>query len=165
MESQDNQQETFTSLKLFVVLNRAARSVNDRIAEDIRSHGLNPTEFAVMELLYNKGDQPVQVIGKKVLIASSSITYVVDKLQNRGYVERSACPNDRRVIYTKLTGRGRDLMKRIFPEHAEMIQQLFSHLTMDEKKMLAEQLKSIGKYAQSFKIEYDRKSEHHRDLS
>ncbi|SMP45705.1 MarR family winged helix-turn-helix transcriptional regulator [Anoxynatronum buryatiense] len=160
METQDIQDETLTSLKLFVVLNRAARSVNDRIAEDIRSHGLNPTEFAVLELLYHKGDQPVQVIGKKVLIASSSITYVVDKLQERGYVERSACPNDRRVIYTKLTGMGRDLMEKIFPEHAAMIQQLFSHLTVDEKAMLAEQLKSIGRHAQGFKMDSARKPAH-----
>ena len=54
------------SLKLFIVLSRAHRSINDIVNKHIAEHGLNPTEFAVLELLYHKGDQPIQIIGKKV---------------------------------------------------------------------------------------------------
>ncbi len=71
------------SLKLFVILSRAVQSITKRIEEDIKSYGLNPTEFAVLELLYSKGDQPIQKIGDKILLASSSITYVVDKLEKK----------------------------------------------------------------------------------
>ncbi len=71
------------SLKLFTVLTRALQSVKARAEADIKMHGFNPTEFAVLELLYSKGDQAVQKIGAKVLIASSSITYVVDKLEKK----------------------------------------------------------------------------------
>lgn len=42
------------SLKLFVILSRAVQSITKRIEEDIKSYGLNPTEFAVLELLYSK---------------------------------------------------------------------------------------------------------------
>ncbi|RKJ59666.1 MarR family transcriptional regulator, partial [Butyricicoccus sp. 1XD8-22] len=73
-------------LKAFTVLLRASQSVQEASKRDHSKHGLNPTEFAVLELLYHKGDQPIQVIGKKILIASSSITYVVDKLEEKGFV-------------------------------------------------------------------------------
>lgn len=78
-----NKQDEDLSLKLFVVLTRAIQSVKKKVEEDIKGMGLNPTEFAVLELVYNKGDQPIQKIGEKVLIASSSITYVVDKLEKK----------------------------------------------------------------------------------
>lgn len=71
------------SLKLFIVLSRAYRSINDHMNKHIHHHGLNPTEFAVLELLYHKGDQPLQQIGDKILLASGSITYVVDKLEQK----------------------------------------------------------------------------------
>lgn len=71
------------SLKLFVVLSKAYRAVSDQVAKDIRSHGLNTTDFAVMELLYHQGEQPLQKIGDKILLASGSITYVVDKLEKK----------------------------------------------------------------------------------
>src|SRR5699024_4028425 len=91
------------SLKLFVVLNRAFESINKRVEQDIKSLGLNTTEFAVLELIYNKGDQPIQKIGEKVLIASSSITYVVDKLEKKRFLERKPCPKDRRITYATIT--------------------------------------------------------------
>ena len=53
------------SLKLFVTLSRAAQAITKRIEEDIKSYGLNPTEFAVLELLYSKGDQPIQKLEGK----------------------------------------------------------------------------------------------------
>src|SRR5690625_7746045 len=91
------QEDQQLSLKLFVVLSRALESVEKQVIKDIKSHNMNLTEFAVMEFLYNKGEQPIQVIGKKVLLASSSITYVVDKLEQKGYLERIARSEERRV--------------------------------------------------------------------
>src|SRR5690625_6058658 len=90
--------DTELSLKLFVVLTRTLQSIQKQTVEDIRRYGVNQTEFAVLELLYNKGEQPIQKIGEKVLLASSSITYVVDKLEKKEYLKRKACPKDRREI-------------------------------------------------------------------
>lgn len=70
-------------LKAFTVLNRATIAVQEVAKKDVQESDLNLTEFAVLELLYHKGNQPIQMIGKKVLIASSSITYVIDKLEKR----------------------------------------------------------------------------------
>lgn len=60
-----NQHEEELSLKLFIVLARTLDSIKKRVEEDIKCLGLNPTEFAVLELIYNKGDQPIQkLVGK-----------------------------------------------------------------------------------------------------
>lgn len=136
------------SLKLFVVLTRALQSVKKRVVEDIRTYGLNPTEFAVLELLYSKGDHPIQKIGDKVLIASSSITYVVDKLENKNLVERKACPKDRRTTFAAITAEGKKLMDDIFPNHKRSIQEIFGGLTAKEKEEMIMQLKKLGFYAQ-----------------
>lgn len=71
------------SLKLFVILSRELQSITKRIEKDIKIYGLNPTEFAMLKLLYSKSDQPIQKLGDKTLLASSSITYVVDRLEKK----------------------------------------------------------------------------------
>ncbi|MNI13832.1 HTH-type transcriptional regulator MhqR [compost metagenome] len=150
MESQDNKQyEEDLSLKLFIVLTRALQSIKKRVEEDIKSYGLNTTEFTVLELLYNKGDQPIQKIGDKVLIASSSITYVVDKLVNKNLITRRPCADDRRITYASITPEGIEFMNGIFPSHRERIQEICGGLDADEKKALIEQLKKLGYFAQS----------------
>lgn len=105
------------SLKLYVVLHHAFNAFQTEAFKDMRTHGLNPTAFAVLELLYSKGPQQVQHIGEKVLISSSSITYVVNNLEKEDYVKKEQYEADRRVSYVSLTGRGQALMDKIFPEH------------------------------------------------
>ncbi|MCA1056648.1 MarR family transcriptional regulator [Rossellomorea aquimaris] len=137
-------QDTKQSLKLFIVLSRAFKALNEEINKNIQENGLNPTEFAVLELLYHKGDQPLQQIGGKILLASGSITYVVDKLEKKGYLKRVACPNDRRVTYAQITGEGRSLIDGIFPDHEARIHELMSSLSAQEKSESIELLKKLG---------------------
>lgn len=148
MNNQDNNKlEEELSLKLFIVLTRAFESIKKRVEEDIKCLGLNPTEFAVLELIYSKGDQPIQKIGEKVLIASSSITYVVDKLEKKELLKRKPCPKDRRVTYASITSAGTDLMNDVFPKHKLAIKEIFAGLDANEKKVMIQQLKKLGYYA------------------
>lgn len=136
------------SLKLFVVMNKSLGSVKKRVQQEIKTLGLNPTEFAVLELLYNKGNHTIQKIGEKVLIASSSITYVVDKLEGKGYVKREPCPKDRRITYAVITDEGRQLMGDIFPKHRKDLSNIYSGLTEQEKETAIELLKKLGYHAE-----------------
>ena len=135
------------SLKLFIVLSRAHRAFNDVVNKHISTFKLNPTEFAVLELLYHKGDQPLQQIGGKILLASGSITYVVDKLEQKGLLVRKACPKDRRVTHAQITDKGKQLIEEIFPPHEERINEIVSVLTDEEKSMVTELLKKVGYHA------------------
>ncbi|MFC4617749.1 MarR family winged helix-turn-helix transcriptional regulator [Camelliibacillus cellulosilyticus] len=132
------------SLKLWIVLSRAYRTIAARIEADIRGYGLNPTEFAVLELLYHKGEQPIQRLGDRVLLASGSMTYVVDKLESKGLLRRKPCPNDRRVTYAVITDNGRAVMADIFPHHREAIAEVLSGITDSEKTVLIDLLKKLG---------------------
>lgn len=137
------------SLKLFIVLTRALDAVKKSIEKDIRSYGLNPTEFAVLELIYNKGEQPIQRIGEKVLIASSSITYVVDKLEKKNLLLRTPSPEDRRIIYASITDEGRKMMDEIFPVHSRQIQKILGGLDESEKEDVIMKLRKLGLFAKS----------------
>lgn len=142
--NETNRDEIELSLKLFIVLSRAHRKINDSANKSIAEFNLNPTEFAVLELLYHKGNQPLQHIGEKILIASGSITYVVDKLEKKGLVVRNPCSADRRVIYAEITDSGNTLMNEIFPIHEQFLHEQMSDLSNEEKNFLIHLLKKIG---------------------
>jgi MarR family 2-MHQ and catechol resistance regulon transcriptional repressor len=132
------------SLKLFVVLSKAYKVVMDRAVKDMKKNGLSATEFSVLELLYHKGKFPLQQIGGKILITSGGITYTVDKLEAKGYLKRVPCPKDRRVTYAEITPLGAELLDRIFPSHAEVIQSMMKGLTAEEKQTAITLLKKLG---------------------
>jgi len=135
------------SLKLFVVLSKAYKTIMDKALKDMKNYGMSSSEFAVLEVLYTKGRIPLQQIGDKILITSGSITYNIDKLEKKELLKRVPAKEDRRVIYAELTAEGRELFDRIFPQHAARIHALMSGLTEEQKRDAIECLKLLGKGA------------------
>ena len=133
-------------LNLLIGTMRTSRYLEQQVKQDVKQYGLNMTEFAVLEFLYHKGRQPIQQISEKILIASSSTTYVIDQLGKKGLVNRALCQKDKRVTYAELTEKGTTLMATVFPKHAEKIMELFSVLTESEQETLLEALKKISRY-------------------
>lgn len=140
--------EEAASLKLFVVLSKAYKNIMDRAVKDMKRHGLSPSEFTILEVLYNKGRFPLQQIGEKILITSGSVTYNIDKLEKRELLRRVPSPSDRRVIYAEITDEGRELFDRIFPEHAAEVHQIMSGLSAEETETASALLKKLGKGAE-----------------
>ncbi|WP_432359716.1 MarR family winged helix-turn-helix transcriptional regulator [Sporosarcina sp. UB5] len=135
---------TERALKLFIVLSRASKVVLEEANKLIETYKLNPTEFAVLELLYHKGRQPIQKIGQKILLSSGSMTYVVDKLEKKGLLERVFCTEDKRITYMSITAAGKELIEEIFPSHEEKISELMSALSETEQEAAIELLRKLG---------------------
>ncbi|CDQ40924.1 MULTISPECIES: MarR family winged helix-turn-helix transcriptional regulator [Virgibacillus] len=132
------------SLKLFVVLSKAYRTIMEQVEADIQSRGLNLTDFAVLELLYHKGAQPLKSIGEKILLTSGSITYVINKLENKRLLTRIPNAEDRRVTFAEITESGADLLQTIFPGHWERIEEITAGLNDAEKEIAIDLLKKLG---------------------
>jgi MarR family 2-MHQ and catechol resistance regulon transcriptional repressor len=143
-----SKQDPAISLKLFVVLSKAYKTIMDRAVKDMKQQGFSASEFTILEVLYHKRRIPLQQIGEKILVTSGSITYNIDKLEQRGLIRRVPCEEDRRVVYAEMTGAGLQLFDRIFPKHVEVVDSIMSGLSEDEKKIAIELLKKLGKSAE-----------------
>ena len=133
-----------TALKLWVVLSRAQAAVARHTEADVTRHGLTLAEFAILEALYHRGPLLLGELQRKVLVSSGGVTYLVDRLAQKGLVERQECPNDRRARYAALTAAGRALLGRIFPAHAKAVARAVSGLTRAEQAQATALLRTLG---------------------
>jgi MarR family 2-MHQ and catechol resistance regulon transcriptional repressor len=122
---------------------QTARAFQEQIRDDMAQNNLSITEFSVLEVLFHKGKQTIQQIAKSILIASSSMTYVIDKLEQKGLIKRNACPDDRRVVHVILTEDGLKLMTILMPEHEELVDNAFNSLHPNEIEDLVFLLKKV----------------------
>lgn len=126
---------------------KTAKAVQDRLRLEMTKFNLSLTEFSVLEVLYFKVKQTIQQIGNNVLISSGSMTYVIDKLEKKGLLNRIACPDDRRVIHVALTEEGIRLIGNIMPKHQDMVDYMFGCLNKDEAEQLVSLLKQVNERA------------------
>jgi MarR family transcriptional regulator, 2-MHQ and catechol-resistance regulon repressor len=136
-----------TPLKLWVVLARAFDAVERHSRASIARFALGSTEFGVLEVLYHKGELPVCEVQRRILVESSSTTYVVDKLVRRGLVGRRPSARDRRVVLLALTPAGRTLIGRIFPAHARAMRRAVAGLPLRQQADAVRLLRTLGKGA------------------
>ena len=131
-------------LKLTTVLFRSMQNVETVIKNDISSYQLNTSEFGVLELLYNRGKQPIQSIANRMLMANSSMTYVIDKLEDKKMITRTQDEVDKRITMIDLTAEGHQFFSSIFPNHVQTLSNIYQCLTPEELTVLIESLKKIG---------------------
>jgi MarR family 2-MHQ and catechol resistance regulon transcriptional repressor len=132
------------ALKLWVVLTKAHAAIAEHAQEDARAVGLTIGEFAVLEMLHHKGPTLLGEIQRRVLVSSGGITFLVDRLEKKGLVERQNCPSDRRARYAVLTPKGDALIREIFPTHARRIADVMSTLTDAEQRSVTELIRRLG---------------------
>ena len=134
-----------SGVHVFLVLWKAVSAVEAYAQNSIAELEMCGSDFAVLEALLHKGPLPINEIGKKVLLTSGSITVAVDRLESKGLVERRASGTDRRARIVHLTKDGRELITRIYADHASDMERLAAaSLSRAERETLIRLLKKIG---------------------
>jgi len=134
-----------SGVHVFLVLWKAARAVETYAENSIAESEMCGSDFAVLEALLHKGPLPINEIGKKVLLTSGSITVAVDRLESKGLVERCSSGTDRRARIVHLTKEGRELITRVYADHASDMERLAAaSLNRAERETLIRLLKKIG---------------------
>ena len=128
--------ERICSNQPFLLLMQTSKAIQERLRDEMSKNNLSITEFSVLEVLYYQGKQTIQQIGNRILISSGSMTYVIDKLEQKGIIKRNDCREDRRVIHITLTAEGMETMDNIMPMYQDIVDSFFGDLTGDESQLL-----------------------------
>ena len=86
----------------------------------------------------------VNVIGSKIRLTSGSISIAIDRLEEKGLVERRDDPDDRRARVVHLTPEGRKLIACAFAQHAAAMEHATSGLSTAERQEAIRLLKKLG---------------------
>jgi MarR family transcriptional regulator, 2-MHQ and catechol-resistance regulon repressor len=124
---------------------RAEARVRRRLSSDLEREGLSATGFSVLVVLTTAGGElELRALRRRLRTSKANATEVVTTLQLRGLVRRRRLPDDRRVASVTLTGRGQEVVDRLFPEHTERVQRAFAVLDETEKRSLAELCRKLA---------------------
>jgi MarR family 2-MHQ and catechol resistance regulon transcriptional repressor len=141
--------QTASGTRLWLILWKAFDSLRQHAERHIRSLGLGLSDFGVLEILFHKGCQPVNVIGGMLRLTSGSITVAIDRLAGKGLVKRSGDPHDRRARLIHLTAAGRALISCAFADHERAMENATAGLTARERGQAVRLLKKLGLTAQA----------------
>src|SRR2546421_9359978 len=118
---------------------RAEANVRRRLSSDLEREGLSATGFSLLVVLATAGGElELRALRARLRTSKANATEVVTTLEARGLVLRTRLLSDRRAATVSLTSLGREVVDRLFPEHAQRVAAPFSLLDATGTRPLAE---------------------------
>ncbi len=90
----------------------AARHVTGLYTPVLKPLGLTYTQYIAFLVLWEKDGQPVGEIGEKLLLDNGTLSPLLKKMEQAGYVRRERSREDERVVVITLTEAGRALQEK-----------------------------------------------------
>jgi len=116
LQTELGKQRPFESPEKEAMLNIARTSdrFQNRFGKLFREFGLTGSQHNVLRILRGEGKpMPCREITKRMIQVVPAMTGLLDRLEKDGYVTRTRCEKDGRVVYVDLTPKARSVLDRI----------------------------------------------------
>jgi DNA-binding MarR family transcriptional regulator len=127
----------------YIDLVRTAEMLSRPIAQLLKTEDLSPAQYNVLRILRGSpGGLTCGEIGTRMITRDPDITRLLDRLEKRGLIGRSRENKDRRVVLTRVTDEGLDLLARLDQPVRDTHRRLLGHLGSGRLLRLAELLEA-----------------------
>ena len=129
----------------YLNVSRTAAMLQEGLERVLRSHGISGTQYNVLRILRGSGADGLcrNEIRDRLLTRMPDVTRLLDRMEEAGLVSRHRDGADRRLVATRLTDRGRELVDSLDDPVAAEHRRLFGHMTDDELRRLVQLLTQL----------------------
>ena len=115
---------------------RLLKEVSVKIKEALKYRGdeveIPAPHWMIMAMLDENGKMKVSDLSKKIGLSNSTVSGILDKLEDQGFVERIRSSDDRRVVWVQTTQKFKECLYMHFKEAEKQFENLLSKATEDE---------------------------------
>ena len=126
------------------LLMRASRAQRRRWRDVLAPWDLSPHQARALSVVCERDGVRLSDLAEALRIAPRSATEVADGLQDRGLVERTPDPGDRRAVILRPTDEGRRIRGEIGTARAADSSELFARLSPEDRDTLARILRTLA---------------------
>ncbi len=133
------------SMKTWMQVFRTYNKIRAKELVYIQSFDLTMHQFQVLEVLYHRGNLNIGSITKLTMSTPGNITVVVKNLKRDGLIVSLQDENDKRASILSITQKGKEIIEKLFPQHAKNFEEYFKVLNNEELETLYTLLKKLQK--------------------
>ena len=147
LQSELKQKSPFTSAEqeAYLALLRTADVLETQVEAKLKEFGLTGTQYNALRILRGAGSEglPCSEIGERMITRDPDITRLLDRMEKQELITRERQTDDRRVVKTRVTSKGLDILKNLDGPVHEMHKNQFEHLSSAQLKELVDLLEAV----------------------
>jgi DNA-binding MarR family transcriptional regulator len=131
--------------RVFIALQKIADALAQEVEQLLKTHGLTAAQYNVLRIL--RGAEPEGLacnnISERMISHDPDMTRLLDRMERRALITRQRQKDDRRVVKTRITPVGLDLLTGLDQPIREVHKRQFQHIPAARLKTLAELLDQV----------------------
>ncbi len=116
--------------RAFIALQKAADKLAQQAEQLVKANGLTGAQYNVLRIL--RGAEPdglaCSTISERMISHDPDMTRLLDRMEKRDLITRQRQTDDRRVVKTRITGGGLELLKQLDHPIRELHKKQFAHM-------------------------------------
>src|SRR6266852_3227176 len=125
--------------RAFIALQRAADKLAQQVEQVLKSSGLTGAQYNVLRIL--RGAEPdglaCSSIGERMISHDPDMTRLLDRMEKRSLITRQRQSDDRRVVKTRITSSGLEILRRLEQPIRELHKRQFHQMPAARVRTLA----------------------------
>ena len=146
LQDEIKQTKPFASLEQEAMLSieRTAALLGHQLEQALKPFGVTPTQYNVLRILRGAGERGLcrSEVRERLIAQVPDVTRLLDRLEETKLIERERDSVDRRLVNTRITSEGLDLLRRLDQPVLDFHKTQLGHLSKDNLRTLIELLTS-----------------------
>jgi MarR family transcriptional regulator, organic hydroperoxide resistance regulator len=125
-------EEMNKSLMIIQLMKEVMGKIKHRMGNHFKEMNLTRPQGILLGTLAHQGEMKVSELSESLGLSNSTVSGILDRLENQGLVERIRSKEDRRVVYVKITDEFKKHSQKHFEEVNKVIEQMMDKATPEE---------------------------------
>jgi len=130
---------------ILFILAKANQKVHGMFKPMFQRYGLTPMQALVLNALYENEGLSAGEIGKRLVLDSATLSGVLERMVEAGWILKKSADEDRRVVNHHLTGRAMEVREELLKAVEDLNSNILSSFKSEERLLLERMLKDLWK--------------------
>ena len=128
---------------IIFLLAKAYQKAHGNFKQHLLPYGITPVQHLILEALWVEEGLTASEIGKRLVLDNATLSGILDRMSEKGWVLKATDDTDKRFIRIYLTDKAKKLKPSILAEREKSNEEILGSLNLEEKVLLKRLLKDI----------------------
>jgi DNA-binding MarR family transcriptional regulator len=134
--------DTYQDCIVFL-LAKAYQKAHGNLKKRLHTYGITPIQNLILEALREEDGLSAGDISKRLVLDNATLSGVLDRLADRGFIEKRTDLNDKRLVRVYLSDQAKSLRKDLGQERDQANEEVLRSLSVEEKVLLKRLLRDV----------------------
>lgn len=132
-----------TAMSAWLQLVRVHEKLQHHASSHLEGYALTPAQYDVLAQLSDAPGMTQQALAERLMVTKGNVCGLIDRMSERGFVQRKPDPEDRRANLLFVTDLGRDVAEKAIPAYAQFVREHLAVLDESEQRTLEALLRKV----------------------